>query len=204
MPIVEVFADVSCPFAHVGLRRLVERRHEVDRPDVILRVLAWPLELVNGASLTGEAVAEKVAVLRGGPATDLFGGLRPDRFPTTTLPALRLTSAAVRRDDVTGEAVALELRDRLFERGQDVSDPDVLRGVAEAHGLAPLEAEPAPDPVRAEWAEGRRRHVVGSPHFFVGDADLFCPSLSIRHAEGRLVVDADPDRFEELAALCFR
>jgi hypothetical protein len=45
--LVEVFADVGCPFAHVGLRRFVERRDELGRDDVVLWVRAWPLELVN-------------------------------------------------------------------------------------------------------------------------------------------------------------
>jgi len=38
MTIVEVFADVRCPFTHVGLRKLVERR-----PAVTQQVL--PLEV---------------------------------------------------------------------------------------------------------------------------------------------------------------
>ena len=33
--------------------------------------------------------------------------------------------------------------------------------------------------VLADWHEGERRGVLGSPHFFCGDADLFCPSLDI-------------------------
>jgi hypothetical protein len=48
--VVEVFADVSCPFAHVGLRRLVEQRDKLARDDIVLRVRAWPLELVNGST----------------------------------------------------------------------------------------------------------------------------------------------------------
>lgn len=45
--VVEVFADITCPFTHVGLRRLVRHRESVGRNDVVLRVRAWPLELVN-------------------------------------------------------------------------------------------------------------------------------------------------------------
>src|SRR6478735_6336015 len=40
---IEVFADVRCPFAHVGLRRLVERRRALGRDDVRLVVRAWPM-----------------------------------------------------------------------------------------------------------------------------------------------------------------
>jgi hypothetical protein len=49
--IIEVFADAGCPFTHVGLRRLVEHRDHAGRDDVVLRVRAWPLELVNGHPL---------------------------------------------------------------------------------------------------------------------------------------------------------
>ena len=48
VPVVDVFADVRCPFAHVGLRRLVTRRKQLGA-QLLLRVRAWPLELVNDA-----------------------------------------------------------------------------------------------------------------------------------------------------------
>ena len=31
--------------------------------------------------------------------------------------------------------------------------------------------------------EGRRRGVTGSPHFFVGEDDFFCPALDLGHDE---------------------
>ena len=53
---IEVWADVWCPFAHIGIRRLVEER---DRrgSEVHLRVRAWPLELVNGRPLDAAFIA---------------------------------------------------------------------------------------------------------------------------------------------------
>ena len=33
--------------------------------------------------------------------------------------------------------------------------------------------------VLVDWHEGVRRGVLGSPHFFCGDTDVFCPSLDI-------------------------
>src|SRR5206468_3084962 len=50
--VIEVFADVRCPFTHVGLTRFVARRHELGRREPRLRVRAWPLELVNGEPLS--------------------------------------------------------------------------------------------------------------------------------------------------------
>ncbi|MCC6183750.1 MAG: disulfide bond formation protein DsbA, partial [Microthrixaceae bacterium] len=60
MRTIEVFADVTCPFTHVGLRRMVAARQAQGRDDVVLRVRSWPLEVVNGAPLDAAFVAEEV------------------------------------------------------------------------------------------------------------------------------------------------
>ena len=48
--VLEVFADVTCPFTHVGLKRVIEHIASSERP-IAVRVRAWPLEWVNGAGL---------------------------------------------------------------------------------------------------------------------------------------------------------
>ena len=53
---LEVWADVTCPFTHVGLHRLVDERDRQGRDDLHLRVRAWPLELVNGVPMDAHAV----------------------------------------------------------------------------------------------------------------------------------------------------
>ena len=47
---VEVFAEITCPFAYVGLTRVSEHVAELGRPVEVL-VRAWPLEWVNGTLL---------------------------------------------------------------------------------------------------------------------------------------------------------
>ena len=52
--------------------------------------------------------------------------------------------------------------------------------VAARFGLTPLDAEATGAAVRADWDEGKRRGVVGSPHFFTADGgSWFCPGLAI-------------------------
>ena len=85
--VIEVFADVGCPFTHVGLRRMVDRRDELGRTDVVLRVRAWPLEHVNHTPLDPAFIAEEVAAIRVQVAPDLFTGFVPGAFPATSLPA---------------------------------------------------------------------------------------------------------------------
>jgi len=200
--VVEVFADISCPFTHVGLRRLVEQREQLGRDDVVLRVRAWPLELVNGAPLTGAFVGEEIDVLRDVVAPDLFEGFDPERFPGTTVPALALASSAYRRDDRTGEEVSLAVRTALFEEGRDIGDPDELATIARSFDLD-LGGPDAEGAVHTDWHEGERRGVVGSPHFFVGDDAFFCPTLHITRVDGHLQVDFDRDAFEAFRETVF-
>lgn len=196
---IEVFADVWCPFAHVGLRRFTERRNATGA-DVGLLVRAWPLERVNGEPLAPALVAEEVAQIQATVAPELFAGFDPARFPTTTIPALQLTCRANASSPQAGEAVALELRHRLFELGEDVSDPAVLAEVAAAHGL---DLDARDDLAARDWDEGRRRGVIGSPHFFTPGGDFFCPALDVRQVDGHLRITADPDGFERFLDSCF-
>jgi predicted DsbA family dithiol-disulfide isomerase len=202
--VIEVYADIWCPFAHVGLRAVVRRRKQLGRDDVVLRARAWPLELVNGAPLDPATTTSHVEDLRAQVATDLFRHFDPAEFPTTTLPALGVAAAAYRRDDATGEAVSLALRDALFEEGHDISRPDVLAAVTSAHGVDG--ADPADNAaVLADWSEGQQRGVKGSPHFFCGGLESFCPSLEIsRDEQGHLVLGRNIDRLDAFLAGCFK
>lgn len=191
---IEVFADVTCPFAYVGLVRLLDRRAEMQRDDVI-HVRAWPLELVNGEALTGPGIAHKVEELRRAVAPDLFGGFAADGFPSTSLPALALAATAARQSGRIGELVSLDLRRALFEEGRDVSQVAVLDEIARRHDVrGPWDA----GAVLVDWREGQRRGVRGSPHWFVDGHEYYCPTLRIEHPDGGLRVTMDPTRFEEL------
>lgn len=201
MTVIEVFAELGCPFTHVGLRRLVERRSTDGRDDLVLRVRAWPLELVNGAPLDPALIDEEVADLREQVAPDLFARFDPAQFPTSSLPALDLAAAAYERGLQEGERASLLLRDALFERGRPVGDPDVLEEIAAAVGI-PVPGDEARALVLADWHEGQARGVIGSPHFFVGDDSWFCPSLDIKRVDGRLLIRSDPHAFEAFIDHC--
>jgi predicted DsbA family dithiol-disulfide isomerase len=200
--VIEVFADVGCPFTHVGLRRFVQRRDELGRDDVVLRVRAWPLEVVNGAPLDPAFIAEEVALIRDQAAPDLFVGFSEAAFPATSLPAMALAAAAGDVDRVTGERVSLELRDLLFESGIDIGDVAVLREVAARYGIDRDAMDT--DRVLADHAEGIERGVIGSPHFFTPGGDFFCPALDVgRDADGHLHVSPDVEAFAAFLDVCF-
>ena len=201
MAIIEVFADVSCPYAHVGIRRFVQHRQAIGRPDLILRVRAWPLELVNGRPLDAGHVADVIDDLRTQVSPDLFAGFDPDAFPSTTLPALELVNDAYDIGLTSGERASLKVRHALFEGGRDISDPAVLALLRADLGL-PSSGPGSRDVVLADWAEGRSRGVIGSPHFFVDGTDFFCPALDIHRDEQRRHIRADVEGFDRFFSLC--
>src|SRR3954465_11862598 len=159
MTIVEVFADILCPFTHVGLHRLLQPPR-AGEAFFMLRVRAWPLELVNGGvPLDADMVAAKVDALRATVATDLFRGCDPKHFPTSSLAALSLAGAANKKALATGERASMMLRDAVFEHGVDIDDPRTLRRMADRlHVFVPFGAE---QDVIDDWHEGQARGVLG-------------------------------------------
>ena len=191
MSTVEVFADVLCPFTHVGLHTLIDRRTERGLTEPRLRIRAWPLELINGKPLDPDHIAAEIVALQGSVRPDLFKGFAVEAFPKTSMAAFALTAAADRTGDpILIEEVGMALRDAVFEQGLDIGRPEVVATVAARFGLTPLDAEGTEAAVRADWDEGKRRGVVGSPHFFTADGgSWFCPGLAIsRDNVGNFIV----------------
>ncbi len=188
---LEVFADITCPFTHVGLKKVISLL--ADRgTDVEIIVRAWPLEWVNDAPLEAGPVAQKIQALQQQLGIDDFGGFRDDTWPTSTIPALNLAAAAFAVDAATGLRVSLALRAALFEDGLDISDAAVLASLAATEGLPTPGTEPAQG-VLDDYAEGQRRGVRGSPDFWVGEDEFFCPALRLGHENGHLTAEFDAD-----------
>ncbi len=196
---IEVFADVSCPFTHLGLKIVSAEVASVDAA-IDVRVRAWPLEWVNGSPLDASAVAEKIRALEKQLGVSDFRGFRADRWPQTTIPALNLAAAAYRVDASTGLAVSLKMRSLLFEEGEDIASSETLAGVARSHGLPAPPTTPV-NSVTADYDDGQRRGVRGSPDFWVGDNEFFCPSLDLGHdSHGALTASFDTDGLRQLVA----
>ena len=191
MRVVEVFADILCPFTHVGLRTLIDRRSDRGLTEPRLRIRAWPLELINGEPLDPQHIGAEISALRASVRPDLFAGFSVDAFPSTSMAAFALTAAADRAGDPgLVEEVGLALRNAVFEDGLDVGRSDVIAPIAGRFGLEPLDADATSAAVRADWNEGRTRGVIGSPHFFTGNGgSWFCPGLNIsRDDVGNFVI----------------
>lgn len=199
---IEVFADITCPFTHVGLRRIIQERTNRGRHTPRLKVRAWPLELVNGQPFEASAIVEKAAALREQVAPGLFSNINPDSWPASSRAALGLVAAAYRIDAESGEQMSLRLRDALFEHGQDISDPLILKEIGDSLGVGtPTSADMGS--VESDWAEGQQRGVIGSPHFFLNDTEMFCPTLEITHPDGRLHIEVDEESLQEFLGRVF-
>ena len=98
--------------------------------------------------------------------------------------------------------MSLALRHTLFEEGRDIAATVVLADIAGAHGLGDSDAADR-SAVLADWREGQRRGVVGSPHFFVDDESFFCPTLEIARVDDRLRITRDTAGFEAFLARTF-
>ena len=95
------------------------------------------------------------------------------------------------------------MRTALFEEGCNVGDEAVLADLAAAHGVGPA-TEVDDQAVLDSLDEGRRRGVIGSPHFFAGDGGFFCPTLDIqRTGDGHLRITADLASFDTFVRSCF-
>lgn len=200
---IEVFADIWCPFAHAGLRTVARRRAERGLAVPIV-VRAWPLELVNGAPLDPRTTLDHVQELRDQVAPDLFRDFDVDNFPTSTLEALALVERARRESQELAERVSFEVRIALFEAGLDISDPIVLSRLADTFDIS-MPDDSDRSAVIADWHEGQARGVKGSPHFFCGDLDSFCPSLDISRSPGaaHLTIASDTIGLDRFLDGCF-
>jgi predicted DsbA family dithiol-disulfide isomerase len=200
---IEVFADIWCPFAHVGLRCARDQRDATGREDVIIRVRPWPLELVNGAPMDPAKTTAHIEHLRHQVDGTLFAGFDPSTFPTSTLDSLALIEHAYDIDVRLGELATFAVRDALFEKGLDISDPSVLASIADALGIGPA-AEIDREAVVASWHDGQGRGVKGSPHFFHGDREVFCPTLDIsRDDAGDVSIALNIERLNAFLEFCF-
>ena len=133
---------------------------------------------------------------------DLFVGFEATWFPKTSLPAMALAEAAYCRSVSAGERVSLALRHALFEEGRDIAAADVLADIAGANDVP----QPGADDraaILTDWHEGRRRGVLGSPHFFIGGEGFFCPALTITRVGGRLHIVSDHAGFRTFLAQAF-
>ena len=182
--LIEVYADIACPWCYIGERRLAQALAQ--RPDIEVERRWRPFQLQPDLPPQGLPWAEFVATKFGGgaQAERMFARVaqagapdgidfRFDRVATApnTLDAHRLVLFAAERGQEWPMADALFAAH--FSEGRDLNDPDQLVAVAESVGLdaAAVRAYLASDAGIAEVAasqeQAERLGITGVPFYVI-------------------------------------
>jgi predicted DsbA family dithiol-disulfide isomerase len=180
--VLTVFSDLHCPWAYVFSIRLRRARAGVEQPPVAWR--CWPLELVNERGTPWETLSQEIPVLAQ-LEPDHFAPPRRETWPSTLLPAMEALKvagelggprAADRFDGAARRAFFVDRRDLSLR--PTLADLAVEAGLERAAFLDAFDRGGHRRAVIADWEEGRRRGVEGSPHAFLPDGTgVFNPGI---------------------------
>jgi predicted DsbA family dithiol-disulfide isomerase len=180
--VLTVFSDLHCPWAYVFSIRLRRARTGLGQPPVAWR--CWPLELVNERGTHWDTVSQEVPVLAQ-LEPDHFAPPRRETWPSTLLPAMEALKvagelggpqAADRFDEAARRAFFLDRRDLSIRPA--LVDLAVESGLDRDDFLDAFDGGGHRRSVIADWQEGRRRGVEGSPHAFLpGGSAVFNPGI---------------------------
>jgi predicted DsbA family dithiol-disulfide isomerase len=171
--LLTVFSDLHCPWAYVFSIRLRRHRAALGAPPVAWR--CWPLELVNERGTTWSTLSSEIPVLAQ-LEPDHFAAPRRETLPSTLLPAMEALKVAAELGGAGGaDRFDEAARRAFFLDRRDLSLRPTLLDLAVEAGLERAAFRDAFDggghrrEVIADWDEGRRRGVQGSPHAFLPD-----------------------------------
>ena len=180
-----VFSDLHCPWAYVFSIRLRRARTAVGEPPVAWR--CWPLELVNDRGTPWETISQEIPVLTQ-LEPDHFAPPRRQTWPSTLLPAMEALKvagelggpeAADRYDEAARRAFFLDRRDLSIR--PTLAEIAAETGLDRARFLDAFDGGGHRRSVVADWEEGRRRGVEGSPQVFLPDG-----SGNFNHGIGKI------------------
>lgn len=182
MPTIEVWSDLLCPFAYVGLLRLRRARERLGL-DVRVDHHTFPLELFNGphprrgtdTEAVGLGQIEPEAGFRVWTAAD-------DLYPHTVLLAAEAVHAASAQGLTAGEELDLALRRAFWTGSRSISHRQVILDVAAAVPQVDV-AE-----LTAALDDGRYRKQVMAD-FAVASTDAIPASPTLRFADGTTVAN---------------
>lgn len=211
---VAVYADITCPWAHVCVHRLHETRSRLGLEDrVTIDPRAFPLELINDAPTPKKILDAEIPVV---------GALEPDagwqmwqrpasEYPVSTLPALEAVIAAKEQGPRAAESLDRGLRRAFFGASRTITMRHEILAVAEESGVIDVPAlEAALEDGRARAAltkdhlTSETAAVESSPHVFLPDGtNVANPGIELHweggHGDGFPVIDSDdPSIYERL------
>jgi predicted DsbA family dithiol-disulfide isomerase len=182
MSTIEVWSDLLCPFAYVGLLRLRRARARLGL-DVRIEHHTFPLELFNGphprrgtdTEAVGLGQIEPDAMFRVWTAAE-------DLYPHTVLLAAEAVHAASAQSLTAGEELDLALRRAFWTQSRSISHRQVILDVAAT--AAPVDVNELAEALD----DGRHRKQVMAD-FAVASTDLIAASPTLRFADGTTVTN---------------
>lgn len=211
---IVVYADITCPWAHLAVYRLHAARHDLGLDDEVrFDVRSFPLELFNEQPTPKKILDAEISVA---------GALDPDagwqmwqraesEYPTTSLPALEAVQAAKQQSLLASEQLDRRLRVGFFGESRVISlRHEILELAAECNAVDVEALAEALDSGDARAAVMEQRvfaegdEVEGSPHLFLPDGtDSHNPGIDMewhgKHGEGFPIVNEDrPEIYREL------
>jgi len=212
---IQVWSDLLCPFAYVGLLRLRRTRERLGLDGVVrLEHRTFPLELFNGPHPRRGTDTEAVGLGQIEPEAEFrVWAAADDLYPHTVLLAAEAVHAANAQRLEAGEALDLALRQAFWTRSQSISHRQVILEVAGElpEGTIDLTAlTTALDSgrhradVMRDFAASQTDAVAGSPTFRLEDGSaVHNPGIQVHWdgpwAAGFPVVDShDPNVYDAL------
>ncbi len=204
---IQVWSDLLCPFAHVGLLRLRRARSRLGLDGAVrLEHRTFPLELFNGPHPRRGTDTEAVGLGQIEPAAEFrVWTAADDLYPHTVLLAAEAVHASTAQSLQAGEDLDLALRRAFWTHSRSISHRQVILDVAgelpagtvDVTTLAAaLDSGRHRADVMADFAIAGTDAVAGSPTFRLADGTAVTnPGIAVHWdgpwAAGFPVVDSD-------------
>lgn len=190
MPTIEFYYDIASPYTYLAATQIDD---EADKAGADVE---WKPFLLGGVFKTvgntmPAAVPPKAAFMlkdleRWSSIYEVNFAFPADNFPINSIATQRALTALYIEDPAQMKAMAMELFDRYWVRGEDVSKPETIEAAAAEVGVdAGWLKERMTDPevkekLRELTDEAIEKGAFGAPTFVVGD-DVFFGNDRIEH-----------------------
>ncbi len=179
---IRFYFDFASPYAYFALRPFEALAKEYGRDIEYRPILLWAALKAHGIAPPLDSAVKRAYFAADMLRSAAFYGVpykHPTNLPMSSHLAARLFYALVERRPEDAPMLTRRFFDAFFARGDDISKPEVVRGLAVAQGLDEITAHDA-----LQGTVGRERlsaavdvaiadNVCGSPYFLLDGEGFF-------------------------------
>lgn len=205
---IVVFSDVRCPWAHVGVHRLLRAVHHRGlEGEITIDHRAFPLEVISDENHDGTQVDRTVRVLRDLEPGAGWTGWDPDAYPASSMLALEAVQAAKAVSPAASASLDRALRLAVFDQARAIDRLETVMEIAhETEGLdvdlfeKELRSGRPGTEVKEQTSCAGTEGVPASPTIVLPDgSSAVNPGLEFRLEDEVPVIESDdPDAYERL------